>query len=205
MYSPIDNAGAYYTVGPPSSHSINPLPVDALAHPTRLTDMYRRDDARQQMWAGPPEVEPYSYQMLPPFQPSSSITFSAGLQLHAPIPLAGPSSLLFTDIENSNFPALSSSQPLHPSDAQLKIITDSVPNSMHGHQERIDNLNSYAIIEPPQQTFPTPSELLTELAAANPPAPGTGEPALQRPTDSARKARRRAMMKSTIGFAPTDP
>lgn len=54
-----------------------------------------------------------------------------------------------------------------------------------------------------QSTFPTPSELLAELAANGLPATGDDFGSDGR-SESARKARRRAMAKS-VGFIPTDP
>ena len=57
-----------------------------------------------------------------------------------------------------------------------------------------------------QPTFPTPSELLAELAANGLPSSSTTEELASDSgrSESARKARRRAMAKS-IGFIPTDP
>ena len=54
-----------------------------------------------------------------------------------------------------------------------------------------------------QPTFPTPSELLAEIAANGLPA-ATDEFGSDGRSESARKARRRAMAKS-VGFIPTDP
>lgn len=54
-----------------------------------------------------------------------------------------------------------------------------------------------------QSTFPTPSELLAELAANGLPAT-SDEFGSDGRSESARKARRRAMAKS-VGFIPTDP
>ena len=54
-----------------------------------------------------------------------------------------------------------------------------------------------------QSTFPTPSELLEELAANGLPAT-SDEFGSDGRLESARKARRRAMAKS-VGFIPTDP
>lgn len=56
---------------------------------------------------------------------------------------------------------------------------------------------------PSQPTFPTPSELLAEIAANGLPA-ATDEFSSDGRSESARKARRRAMAKS-VGFIPTDP
>jgi hypothetical protein len=54
-----------------------------------------------------------------------------------------------------------------------------------------------------QSTFPTPSELLAELATNGLPAT-SDEFGSDGRSESARKARRRAMAKS-VGFIPTDP
>jgi hypothetical protein len=55
-----------------------------------------------------------------------------------------------------------------------------------------------------QSTFPTPSELLAELAANGLPATTDDFGGSDGRSESARKARRRAMAKS-VGFIPTDP
>ena len=63
--------------------------------------------------------------------------------------------------------------------------------------------SSYASTNVIQPTFPTPSELLAELAANGLPAT-SDEFGSDGRSESARKARRRAMAKS-VGFIPTDP
>lgn len=55
-----------------------------------------------------------------------------------------------------------------------------------------------------QSTFPTPSELLADLAANGLPPSTSDDFASDGRSESARKARRRAMAKS-VGFIPTDP
>ena len=67
------------------------------------------------------------------------------------------------------------------------------------HQQPYDYCSTDVI----QSTFPTPSELLAELAANGLPAPND-EFGSDGRSESARKARRRAMAKS-VGFIPTDP
>ncbi|KDR85066.1 hypothetical protein GALMADRAFT_131814 [Galerina marginata CBS 339.88] len=69
-------------------------------------------------------------------------------------------------------------------------------------QESDINLD-YCSTESLQPTFPTPSELLAELAAKGLPAT-SDEFGSDVRSESASKARRRAMAKS-IGFIPTDP
>lgn len=61
----------------------------------------------------------------------------------------------------------------------------------------------HCVTDPLQPTFPTPSELLAELAAKDLPATNDHFGTDSR-TESASKARRRAIAKS-IGFIPTDP
>ena len=73
--------------------------------------------------------------------------------------------------------------PYHLPDSPLDIIN--LPNDPH------------------QVTFPTPSELLAELSAKGLPATSDDFASDVR-SESASKARRRAMAKS-IGFVPTDP
>ncbi|KAF8898675.1 hypothetical protein BD779DRAFT_29216 [Infundibulicybe gibba] len=59
------------------------------------------------------------------------------------------------------------------------------------------------VVRPPQRTFPTPSELLIDMATAKE-SEISAEPASSKKPETARKARRRAMARS-IGFEPTDP
>ena len=62
---------------------------------------------------------------------------------------------------------------------------------------------NYSSTDVIQSTFPTPSELLAELSANGLPAT-SDEFGSDGRSESARKARRRAMAKS-VGFIPTDP
>lgn len=76
-----------------------------------------------------------------------------------------------------------------------------VPDAPCEPQELI-NID-YSSTDVIQSTFPTPSELLAELAANGLP-PTSDEFGSDGRSESARKARRRAMAKS-VGFIPTDP
>ena len=66
------------------------------------------------------------------------------------------------------------------------------------------NIDYYYPTDVLQSTFPTPSELLAELAENGLPPSTTDEFGSDGRSESARKARRRAMAKS-VGFIPTDP
>ena len=101
------------------------------------------------------------------------------LPLHAPIPLPLQTPMLYA-----------MDQPLMDSVAYC---------DPHQQQQPYD----YCPTDVIQSTFPTPSELLAELAANGLPAT-TDEFGSDGRSESARKARRRAMAKS-VGFIPTDP
>lgn len=212
-----DSKGAYYGSRPPASQSTNLLPDDALSYPTRLTDMYSRDDHRQQMYTRatrPPKAdpEPFYNQMLPPTlepRPSSSIPFSIDLQheIHSPVPLrvADPYSVSFTgtdlEIFESSPNLRSPSEPSLLSYSPLKSDTDPPPDFTIGHRHREQNINidSYTSDQLPQKSYPIPSDLLTKL-----PTPATEEHIIRRPIGSTRKAHRHAIRKSSIGFASPD-
>ena len=70
-------------------------------------------------------------------------------------------------------------------------------------QQQLEQPYDYCSTDVIQSTFPTPSELLAELAANGLPAT-SDEFGSDGRSESARKARRRAMAKS-VGFIPTDP
>ncbi|KIM48135.1 hypothetical protein M413DRAFT_222754 [Hebeloma cylindrosporum] len=120
------------------------------------------------------------------------------LQLYAPIPLPGQSALLYSEPE-----------PVHPygepsPDAQYyeEPLPEFIPLRPCDLPNPPLDIN-YLAGDPQQVTFPTPSELLAELAAKGLP-PTSDEFASDVRSESASKARRRAMAKS-IGFVPTDP
>ncbi|KAJ4486223.1 hypothetical protein J3R30DRAFT_1471767 [Lentinula aciculospora] len=92
------------------------------------------------------------------------------LPLHAPVPLPGPSSLLFTDIESPSH-RLPSPHPSRPLSSQTYRTTvheqrpisqsAAAPLQMHTF------MNSFSVKSPVQATFPTPCELLSELGVGN--------------------------------------
>ena len=102
------------------------------------------------------------------------------------------------------------SQPLHapiplPLQTQMIYPMDQplmVPESVYCDPEQQQPYD-YCSTDVSQSTFLTPSELLAELAANGLPATGD-EFSSDNRSESARKARRRAMAKS-VGFIPTDP
>lgn len=109
------------------------------------------------------------------------ITDARDLPLHAPIPVSGHSSILFTDIESPNWSASSptSSQsfpsPIRsaiaaadvheprmvmalPQIQEPRLVSETAsPQPMHTF------MNTFSVRAPVQTTFPTPCELLSEL------------------------------------------
>ena len=132
-----------------------------------------------------PPIPKYTYTAPP-------IPHELPLQLYAPIPLPGQTALLYSEPE-----------PIHPYAGQS-------PDAPY-YEESLPEFIPLGPCDPPlnfnylphQVTFPTPSELLAELAAKGLPATSDESASDVRP-ESASKARRRAMAKS-IGFVPTDP
>lgn len=100
-------------------------------------------------------------------------------------------------------------EPIHPyggqsPDAQYyeESLPEFIPLGPYNLPDPSLDIN-YMPNGPHQVTFPTPSELLAELAAKGLPAT-SDDFADDMRSESASKARRRAMAKS-IGFVPTDP
>ncbi|KAF9481360.1 hypothetical protein BDN70DRAFT_876315 [Pholiota conissans] len=116
--------------------------------------------------------------------PLPSVIYGPPLELHAPIPLPGQNPpLLATHHDEPNINSeLTFSQP--PSDLPINPAY-CIGGDLH------------------QTTFPTPSELLAELAEKGIPMP-SDELGSDSRSESASKARRRAMAKR-VGFIPTDP
>jgi hypothetical protein len=102
------------------------------------------------------------------------------LPLHAPIPLQLQTPMLY-----------GMDQPLMDPEIARAAFCDPQQQQLYGYCSN------------DVSTFPTPSELLAELAANGLPAT-SDEFGSDGRSESARKARRRAMAKS-VGFIPTDP
>ena len=186
----------------------------------------------------PPPPQPPS---LPAYPWESLHPSATGLPLHAPVPSASQIPLLFDEynVEAMHsvlyhaLPPTSSSStssaeyqyqnadsfaPLPGTCSTATVTTNSACRAICEPQGTMLNPEFY-ISEPEQNIFPTPSELLSELALKdaewlspdptgatseelfnNSPVQADGKPR----HDSARKARRRATAKS-VGFIPTDP
>ena len=126
----------------------------------------------------------------PPYFHDDPSYHSGSLQyppLHAPIPLPLQTPMLY-----------SMDQPLM--DPEIARVAYCDPQQHHHQQQQQYDYSSTDVI---QSTFPTPSELLAELTANGLPATSDDFGSDGR-SESARKARRRAMAKS-VGFIPTDP
>ena len=95
-------------------------------------------------------------------------------------------------------------EPIHPYGGQspdAQYFEELPPEFMPLGSSPLDI--NYLPKDPHQVTFPTPSELLADLAAKGLPATSDDFTSDVR-SESASKARRRAMAQS-IGFVPTDP
>jgi len=123
------------------------------------------------------------------------------LQLYAPIPLTGQTPLLCSELQTGEFvhPYGEQSPEAQYYDESLQGLIPLAP--CESSEVPLDI--SFLANDPHQITFPTPSELLTELAAKGLPATSDEFATDVRP-EPASKARRRAMAQS-VGFVPTDP
>lgn len=167
--------------------------------PHRLTDMYRRGQEHIPMWTCSASMQASTPARMPVRPASTTMPstpafgFAGVLPLHAPVPVPGQSSLLFDDYQNYRYPTPQSAQMSHQSSAVSRSICDPQIGFM--------DLSQYAA-EPLQPTFPTPSEMLAELAVKE--STQTDDQLSEKKSETARKARMRAMTKS-VGFTPTDP
>jgi len=108
---------------------------------------------------------------------------------------------LAVDIPDSFYQLYSTPEPLPlyapvPLPVQTPVLYDQPPMDPQVFYEQPTD-----VVQP---TFPTPSELLAELSANGLPPSTSDEFGSDGRSESARKARRRAMAKS-VGFIPTDP
>ncbi|KAF9462940.1 hypothetical protein BDZ94DRAFT_1322237 [Collybia nuda] len=187
-----------YTPNFPSPLLVPYIHDDAGAQ--QVTDMYRGECDQRQTWF---DRDPYFNDQnvlvsseLP--KTASAVAFTAGLPLHAPTPLPRTSSLLFSDAENLNYPILR--QPPSPQSCPSVGYLSSATHMPCGANTRFTGA-THRTDERAHVTFPTPSELLVELATKN---GNSEEPRSEKKTETARKARQRAVAQS-VGFVPTDP
>jgi hypothetical protein len=129
---------------------------------------------------------------------SSTVPFSSGLPLHAPIPLPGQSPLLRSDSHKFNYPSFGLPQS-PPHQSPVNYISQPAPVAAHDAAQNPVN-TGHLYEDPAQITFPTPSELLVELSGRG----STTDQLRVEKKSETRKARRRAIAKS-VGFVPTDP
>ncbi|KAG5648045.1 hypothetical protein DXG03_007080 [Asterophora parasitica] len=123
------------------------------------------------------------------------------LPLHAPAPIPGQSSALLSPENYHHDPATN----LPPAD-QFRFAVEGHPPQLAPHHDSQKAVH-HPEYESPSATFPTPSEMLNDLAGGPsvlPSPPIVGPRVLDSKTETARKARRRAMAEN-IGFMPTDP
>ncbi|GLB36210.1 hypothetical protein LshimejAT787_0304980 [Lyophyllum shimeji] len=135
-------------------------------------------------------------------RPSPMTSQCPELPLHAPAPLPGqPSALLFSGAESfEGTPIRNLPSPNHfsfPAEDHRAHLAPQPESEENSH-----SLESHP--RPTQSTFPTPSEMLSELSGNPQPPAAVGPHALEGRSEPVRKARRRAMAQN-IGFLPTDP
>ncbi|TFY83601.1 hypothetical protein EWM64_g429 [Hericium alpestre] len=123
-------------------------------------------------------------------EPLALLAPACDVPLHSPIPVQGNwSGVLATSSSYNPDPVRKAPEP----EAKVEVPVPEVPKQ--------NLLDAYA--QAPRDTFPTPSELLTELTTRQ----GSGHLVGQksdRKIETQRRARRRAVTES-VGFAPTDP
>ncbi|KAF8912733.1 hypothetical protein CPB84DRAFT_1759356 [Gymnopilus junonius] len=116
------------------------------------------------------------------------------LPLYAPVPLPIHVPLLYSGFQFD--------VPCRSLQEQQLPHTEDMSTSVCEPQQSVDN-PEHCMMGSLQPTFPTPSELLAELAAKDLPATSDNFSSDSRP-ESASKARRRVIAKN-VGFIPTDP
>ena len=116
---------------------------------------------------------------LPLIQPEENT-----VKLHAPIPVQGQFPLLYSDLDS--YPQMEE----HDFSSSTRALEEVPLNPMYCPEG--------------QPTFPTPSELMADLASRGNSSSSLDEFASDMHSEPARKARRRAMAQS-VGFVPTDP
>ncbi|KAJ4484061.1 hypothetical protein C8R41DRAFT_457461 [Lentinula lateritia] len=100
------------------------------------------------------------------------------LPLHAPVPLPGPSSILFTDVESTHYSQPSphlANRPISSQTCQTRTPPDvhkekSIYDSAAAPPQMQTFMNRFSVKSPAQATFPTPCELLSELGVGSNPS-----------------------------------
>lgn len=100
------------------------------------------------------------------------------LPLHAPVPLPGPSSILFTDVESTHYSQPSphlANRPISSQTCQTRTPPDvhkekSIYDSAAAPPQMQIFMNRFSVKSPVQATFPTPCELLSELGVGSNPS-----------------------------------
>ncbi|KAG6911915.1 hypothetical protein DXG01_000162 [Tephrocybe rancida] len=126
----------------------------------------------------------------------------SGVHLHAPAPMSGQaSSLLLPSVSEaySSAPVNSVAVPLN----QARLSSSSLSASACETTKSFSDPGLSAT-RPAPVTFPTPSAMLSELAANAARPPSLVAQSSDSKNETVRKTRRRAMAQS-IGFVPTDP
>ncbi|KAF5377494.1 hypothetical protein D9615_005345 [Tricholomella constricta] len=189
----------YYPYSPAFSASpaADPTYNPAVHHPENEGDP-------RSPWAAPAiPYDPYGQNVASVQDPSLSRPSPIMIQypelpLHAPAPLPGQSSSLLSSGADSYH-----DQP--PSPNQFSFPVEDHPSHSQYESQKSLYHSEYDPPQPSQATFPTPSEMLCELAGRTTLPPSVMDPgSLESKTETVRKARRRAMAEN-IGFMPTDP
>ena len=210
------HAGYYSTPHPPNQPPLDAALQNSVSFPTtHFSDVYHHRDqpagvshqvpSNYVQWSSQNVCYPPSH----PLQNTVSILDEfhapAEVPLHAPVPIAGYSPLLScsTQVQNNHYATAPLSTPAPISHQITSKITVPAPQPSLEDSSQFPQhqgiLNFYA--KASEQTFPTPSELLSQLTGM-PPCPSAPEP--DKKFESQRKARYRAVAQS-VGFEPTDP
>lgn len=184
---------------------------DEFAFPPRLTEYHRNNLPAQypscQTWLSqsgycqPPELVPSQ-------TPLANVFYLPEVPLYAPVPLPSYPPLLSCPDPHDprSYVTMAPERISRTSSPQVSFSPPSGSTSgpdpgCQTQQQGI--LDVY--VNAPQLTFPTPSELLTELTARDTAATQVRvEPEPEKKNETQRKARQRAVAES-IGFQPTDP
>ena len=170
------------------AHQLPMDPAYAQHHPSNDSEVPMGHALSRHLWPGAELSYPLEHHSM-----STADLENPDISIHSPAALFGswPATLATS---TSQAPFLHGEGHLEPDSLAMGPPAYPPPSQEH--------LLAYG--DAPRTTFPTPSELLTELASHTPTAVGAAKRESDRKVESQRKARQR-IVADNVGFTPTDP
>lgn len=170
------------------AHQLPMDPAYAQHHPSNDSQLPMGHALSRHLWPGAELSYPLEHHSM-----STADLENPDISIHSPAALFGswPATLATS---TSQAPFLHGEGHLEPDSLAMGPPAYPPPSQEH--------LLAYG--DAPRTTFPTPSELLTELASHTPTAVGAAKRESDRKVESQRKARQR-IVADNVGFTPTDP